>query len=286
MTDQITSAAPAAAPAPAPAPAAAPAPPSAWHAGLDADTQGWLQNRGLHTKDAAAAAIDLVQQNRNLEKLRGVPADRVLTLPSDPGDKASLDAIYNRLGRPAAPADYKLPTFETGEDRAVAEAMAPVFHANGLNPTQATTVYKAFVDYAVKEARDADAAAETAQAAAAAKLKADWGATYDTNVQVAKNVVSKLSVSEEQKAALVKVIGNDADVTRLFADIGQRTKEAGFVGGAAGYTGGASTPEAAKQRISELTRDPAFGRRYYANDAEAVALIRNLTRVAAGMAPA
>lgn len=278
-----------AAPAPAAPPAqpAQPAAPAAWHAGLDSDALGWVQNRGLDKLDAGAAALASIKQARELEKLRGVPADRLLTLPQDLNAKGALDAIYNRLGRPEKAEGYqfKFTAEMAAEEKSIADALAPGFHAAGLTQAQAAEIFNGFRDFANKAAAEAQAAEEAANAAGVQKLKDEWKDTFDLNLAIARATASKLGLDEETVAALEKSMGN-AGVVKMLQKIGAKSGEGNFVSGNAPQSFGVTTPEAAQERINSLRRDADFTRKYLSGDPEATKVMRDLTRVAAGGKPA
>src|SRR5690242_20907106 len=48
-----------------------------------------------------------LESYQNLEKMRGVPAERLLTLPDDKSDEATRNAFYEKLGRPKEAAGYE-----------------------------------------------------------------------------------------------------------------------------------------------------------------------------------
>lgn len=290
MSETITAApaapaAPAATPAPSAAPAAPAVPaPAAWHSSLDQETLGWAQNRGLDKLDQAGALLATIKQARELEKLRGAPADRLIQLPADPSLAGSMDPVYARLGRPATADGYKLEMAveDAAEADAVVKALAPSLHAAGLSQSQFNAVFKAVSEYAAKLSQESASATEAQAAANMAKLKQEWGSDFDANLVIAKRTAQKLGVDAETVDALEAALGSNTGVVKLFARIGAGSAEAAFVGGQAPL--GVGTAAGAEARIAELRKDPEFSRRYLAGDAEAVRTMKNLTLVAAGAA--
>src|SRR4051812_33433335 len=87
------------------APAAGTGAPAAFDwktAGLDDASAAFVAEKQF--KDMSTA----IQSHRNLEKLVGVPADKLLRLPTDDSPEA-WNAIYDKLGRPKDAAGYNLP---------------------------------------------------------------------------------------------------------------------------------------------------------------------------------
>jgi len=280
MTTETTPAQPAATAASAAAGADA-----NWFAGIEGDDLGWVQNRGLDKLDAKGAATNLLRQARELERLRGVPADRILALPQDATAAGALNPIFERLGKPKAANEYKFPApKDGGDDKDFVEWAAPVFHEANLTQAQAEVLYTKLRETAMKYETDKAAAQEMANAANIEKLKAEWKDTYEVNLQIARDTVRKLGATPEAIGALESALSN-TEVIKLFAKIGAKTGESPFVSGTS-LPAGVTTPEAAQQRLNELTRDMDFAKKVHSGDTEANRLIRNLSIVAAGGRPA
>lgn len=74
----------------------------AWYGSVDADTESYIKNKGWKGPG------DLLKSYTNLERLRGVGADKLLKLP-DFNNADEANAFYERIGVPKAPTDYKAP---------------------------------------------------------------------------------------------------------------------------------------------------------------------------------
>jgi hypothetical protein len=263
MTDD-TGSAPAPAPQPAPAPAPAPAPqPAAWHASFDDETRGWLENRGLHQKQQNEALTALVSTARNAEKKFGVPADRLLQLPAVLEAEGALDPIYDRLGRPKTPEEYRLaaPDANDAIGAKFANDMATTFHKAGLSAQQAQAVFNQIDSFVTGVYETETTSSESRRNAEMAALQAEWGDLFAVNKIWAQEAVKAIGATEEEINALATALDSDAKVVRFFAKLGQkRGGEAPFVSSnnpAIKYA--ATTPEAAKSRILELKQDPVLG---------------------------
>lgn len=281
-----SAAAPAAAPAAPATPApAAPAAPQ-WWSTLDSDNQGWVQNRGLHNKPIDQAMVDTIKQARELEKFRGVPAEKLMRWPDDPTQPGALDPILERLGRPKAPSEYQLPLEADGSDKDFAAQMAVKFHAAGLSQSQAEAAWKSFKELAVSVAAGEDEASTTAGAADMAALKTEWKDTYDLNVAIARQAVKGLNLDKATVDKIEEALGSSAAVIKLLNAVGQKGQEASFVSGSNAALGiGATTPEAARQRFNELKADPSFVQKWHAGDAPANKLVNDLLKVMGGQRP-
>lgn len=265
MSDGTGSApAPAPQPAPAPAPAApAPAAPAAWHSTFDDETRGWIENRGLHQKQQSEALTALVATARGAEKKFGVPEDRLIKLPASLDEDGALDPIYDRLGRPKTPDEYKLtaPDANDAIGAEFAKALANAAHKNGLSTRQAQEVFKSIDEYVTGIYEREETAAATRREADMAKLQAEWGETFGMNKLLAQEAAKAVGATAEEIDALTQALGSDAAVVKLFARIGQkRGGEASFIAGdnpVLKY--GATTPEAARSKIEEIKQDPVRG---------------------------
>ena len=81
--------------------AAAPSTPPSWTTGFTDELKGYVDAKGF--KDAQS----VVESYRNFEKIKGVPQERLLTLPEKDEDPSWND-VWKRLGRPDQPKDYQL----------------------------------------------------------------------------------------------------------------------------------------------------------------------------------
>lgn len=283
---ETTPATPAATDTPPAAPAPAPtAPAPAWHSAYQGEDLGWLQNRGYDKLGEKEALDALLKQTRSLESLRGVPADRLLTLPQDMTAENALDAVYARLGRPEKPDGYGFKPAEDGNDADYVTWISDLSHGLGLNPKQAEKLNLALRDTVAKSSSAEAEAAKIKSESEFAALKAEWKDTYDLNFQIAQDTARKLGVTDEQSDALEAALGSSAALVKLFAKIGVKSGEAPYVNGDAARGDAVTTPEAAQQKMNELMKDAAFVDRFYNNDTEARNTISRLSKIASGQRP-
>jgi hypothetical protein len=213
--------------------AAAAAPP--WHAGIEADTLGFWQNKGYPVDDPKALAGKLTEQYRSLEKHIGAPADRILRLPEKTDDVAGWNGIYSRLGVPAEAKDYDLSTVKHADGTDVDAAFADSLRAGllkgrvpkDLAPELAKAVIKSLDD---KQAADL-LVYKTKADAEMAELKKNWGPNYDFNHLKAMEGARKLGLTKEAAEALIGPMGN-AGVMEAMRKIGANTSEDAFHGAA------------------------------------------------------
>lgn len=227
----------------------------AWLPGATEDQVGYVQNKGWTDPK------QLLDGYQNLEKLRGVPAERLLTLPAAEADQATRDAFFEKLGRPKEAAGYEFSIGADGNDGGWNDVLKQSFHKAGLTTEQAKTV---ITDYAAKA--QADAAAEaTAQVTRVqgehAELLREWGAAANQNMDAARKGKELLKFSDADVDALGRSIGHKRAM-QLLHDVANRSGEAGFVSdsGPQGF-GNQMTPAQAKARLAELSADKDWAKR-------------------------
>jgi hypothetical protein len=202
-----------------PAPAAAPAP-ADWTSSFNDDLKGYVQNKGF--KDPSA----VLDSYRNLEKLVGVPADRVLKLPQDMEDPQALNEIYSKLGRPQSPTEYKLGDGKS-EDSEFQKWARGTFHELGLNRKQAETLaakYDQFLSGLATQSEEKQIQENKLQEDS---LKKKWGAAYDQNLGLAKRTAREFGIDGETIDKVESAVGF-TKLMELFSNIGQKLGEASF----------------------------------------------------------
>lgn len=271
---------PAAAPAAAPAsaPAAAPAEPPQWFSGFqDPQLREWVQAAGVKDPESAAAKA------LSLERMLGADrAGRTVVIPSDDDPKAWAD-VHAKLGRPAAPTDYKIPVPDGGDPQ-FAAAAAGAFHAAGLTAKQAESVSAWWNEHVGKQMAEANA-----QEAAALKkehdaLQADWGngPAYEQQKELARRAAVSLGLDAASIDALEKVAGF-SKVMKAFAKVGKSMGESEAVGMGERQSF-AITPEAAKGEKARLMADAEWrAKAQVPNSAQWAQLTRLNEVIAAGM---
>lgn len=239
-------------------------PPPEWFAKVtaDPDMKAWAESKGW--KDPATAdPFAIAQSYRNLETLFGADkAGRTLLLPKDADDKAALDAIYDKLGRPKTATEYEIELPE-GADTTFADTAKEWFHKAGLTKDQAKNVTEAY-----KAAElDAVQAQTTRHADEVDGLKKEWGAEFDKRVEVGKAAVKAAGMTDEHTKAIELAIG-PASAAKMFEFFGRN-----YVDGSPPEQSARTSPSfanmnpaQAKTKIDELYSDQAFMARYTSDD--------------------
>lgn len=260
-----------AAPAAGVAPTAQPAPGSVWSASFDEDTRAYVSNKGWKEP------TDLLNSYRNLERFAGGAKD-LLELPGPDADPTTLDAFYNRLGRPEDPDKYGLEVPQGGDPELV-NWFKSTAHKNGLTAKQAQALYTEWngMSGSLQEKLQQQQHQESAQAINT--LKGEWGQQYDSMIDMGKRAVAALGYDAGRLSAIEDKLGT-SEMLKLFATIGSKMGEDQFVDGGRDASGFGVTSESARQQISELKMDKEFMGQYLSGNKDAVAKMRRLMEAA------
>lgn len=262
-------AAPPASEAPVPSPVTTPAD---WTHNLAEDDRGWIQNKGW--KDPA----DAVRGYRELEKLRGVPADRLLKLPEKADDPAWAE-VHAKLGRPEKPEDYGIDTGDKEYDARISALM----HSKGVSKDVAKAIEgerTAYMTAKYEEAQKQWGIADKNEAEAVLK---EWGDGAEAQIEIARRYARQMGLDSDQLSKLNAAMGSGW-LMRFMAKAGASLGEAEFVGDK-GFARFGMTPEAAKSRMAELKNDPEWSAKYLAGNVEANADMKRLIAYANGQRP-
>lgn len=251
------------------APAGNPAPAApAWYApeGLDQNTVSQLGEL-VKTKGWKGPA-DALLSYQNLEKVFGADkAGRTILAPKSDDDAEGWNAVYNRLGRPESADKYELPVPE-GDDGSFAQSVAPVLHELGLTSRQAKGLAE-WWNQASASRIEMESESFAAQSEAEYKaLQSEWGAAASQNEELAKRAVVKFAkeagIDDQSFENMERAIGT-AKLMKLFHAIGSQFAEGTFISSDT-PTGGAMTPQAAKNKIAGMFTDQEFMNRYMNQD--------------------
>lgn len=247
-----------------------PAQATAWTDTLPDEAKEYVTAKGF--KDPGA----VIESYRNLEKLRGVPAERLLTLPGDATAEGAMDPVWDKLGRPEAPDKYTNALGE-GFDAGVFSKVAETAHKLGLNDNQFQGLQTIMAEQA--------ATLQEAQDKQAAEAFDKWKAGNTEGFETAARVMSTVGVDEAGLESLLS--GDKTALYDFLSKVGARSAEGKVVHGEQpkDSTFGMS-PERAKAKIAEKMEDAAFMKRYTSSNAQtrqsAIAEMESLHKAAAG----
>lgn len=253
--------------APPVVPPVVPPAPAAWHAGLEGEALGHVQNKGWAAMSPADAAKAAAQAHREAERLIGVPADQVLRLPKETTDEAGWSTVWGRLGKPADKADYDLSTVKFADGSAPADAFLDfartTAHSLNLSKDAAPRLAAEMVKFLDAAGTETAAVSTAALATEKAALATEWGPNQEANLFIAKQAAAKLGVDAAAVTALESVVGYAA-VMKMFQKVGTAIGEAKFISSDGPTGGGILTVEQAQAKMAALRADTDWGKRYFA----------------------
>lgn len=242
-----------------------------WMAGADDATRGYIQNKGFKNP------LEVVTGYQNLEKLRGVPSERLLQLPENVTDGESMRAVYERLGAGKTAEDYKLPVPE-GDNGEYAKEAAKWMHELGIPVHLGVKLAEKQNEYITQQREAITTQISERQAEQQEALKTDWGDKYDRNFTVAKGAAHTLGLDKETVDKLESVFGYDGTF-KLLHTIGQKFGEDRFISGD-GLVNLTPSQEEARAEIEMLKKDKEFSKKMVNGDVEANKKMQTLMKIA------
>jgi len=253
-----------------------------WYDTLQPDERGFIVNKGWDKLEPAAATQASIRAYREVEKLRGIPADEIARIPKDPNDESGWTALHQRLGMPATKDGYDFAALKFSDgtelDPAFVDTMRQAAFSARLGATAAQAMVGQFMRFL--EETEKQEATNTAFNATAEieKLKSNWGPHFETNSFVARRAAEVLGIPAEAIAALEKV-GDYATVMETMRKLGVAMGEARYITGEApGQTGPMSADQAAARK-TELMADQGFRLRVANGDAAAIRELNQIDEI-------
>lgn len=223
-----------------------------WHGMTDPADVAFIANKGW------SSPADVVKSYQGAEKLIGKNPSDLITIPRA-DDTDGFRAAMARLGMPAEAKDYKIEVPE-GIDPAYSDWARGKFHELGLTASQAEGLAKANNEYIAGLTKQAQQDYANNVAADKMALLKEWGAGHERMLNTAKAAASALEFTPEVVDAIEKQIGY-GETMKLFAKLGQKMSEDGFVGADAGGQKGFGdmvTPDEARAQWEEAKLDANF----------------------------
>lgn len=237
-------------------------PASTWTTGLDEETRGFVELR--QWKDPGA----LVKSYRDLEKLKGMPPERLAAIPDKADDADGWNALYAKLGRPDSPDKYEIVMPSEGGDEEFAKWARGAFHELGITGAQARALTEKWNEYAGQRMGADTESVKAEYAKEQEALKKEWGASYEQNLSAVKMAATQLGIPKEQLDALEGALGYGGLMRHLLT-VGTKLGEDSFVNGDGGKASFGLTPAGAKAKLSELRADSGFADRLIKGDVKA-----------------
>jgi hypothetical protein len=258
--------------------------PKTWFDGFADEDRGYILNKGWDKEDGTK---NLLTSYKNLEKLRGVPEERLLKLPEKIEDADGWSKVYEKLGRPEKPEGYEFKAPEGVElDAGRMSWAANMAHSIGLNKAQ----HKALVENTLKYETETQTAfaqkAEQERVTSLAKLNDEWGSAKDERVHLAERGLMHF-MDDKSEAAVAKIqqVMGHAEVMKMFAKIGESIGE-DKIPSADGDRPFGYSPEQAKSDMQQLNAALAGDRKrlaaYNEGKGEDYEKMQKLLKIATG----
>lgn len=210
---------------------------------------------------------DLAKSFVNTKKMVGA---NVIAVPTDVSTEGEWQEYHKAGGRPETVADYNLKAPEGFPEAALEqvfskarlEAWQERFFKGGVSKKAADLFIAEFANDMIADMQALNQSKETEAAELKSGLATDWGAAFEQkkhlgNIamnEAASSMVNGQSVvNEEFKARLVQKAGNDPDIIRAFANLGEKFAEGKPPGFAA-----IPTPSDYQDQIDKLMQDPLY----------------------------
>lgn len=132
---------------------------------------------------------------------------------------------------------------------------AEIVHAHKLTPGQAKGLWEAYQSETVTSYRNATESFKTQMAQVVNSLKAEWGDTYDANIDLGQTVINKFSGDDQTKEFITALMLKDPRSIKFLAQIGNQFAENKV--GDFQMKRFSLAPEEAKEEWNKIVKDPA-----------------------------
>ncbi len=239
-----------------------------WNQSLDEDlrTEKSLESF-KHAKSKDELTALLAKSFVNTKKMVGA---NVISIPTDISTEGEWQEFHKAGGRPDTVADYNLKAPEGFPEAALEqvfpkarlEAWQERFFKGGVSKKAADHFIAEFANDMIADLQTMNQSKESEMAELKSGLATDWGAAFEQkkhlgniamNEAASSMVNGQAVVNEEFKARLVEKTGNDPDIIRAFANLGEKFAEGKPPGFAA-----IPTPSDYQDQIDKLMEDPLY----------------------------
>jgi hypothetical protein len=156
-----------------------------------------------------------------------VGADKI-PVPNKFATEKDWDAVYEKLGRPATPGEYKYDLAEDHNfDAEALNSFSDQAHKLGLLPGQANGVVKFYNEAMSKIQQEQETTAVAARENSTKELKQEWGQAYPQKISQASNLAKSVGASElfDTNLADGTKLGDHPVMIRAFAELASKMGE-------------------------------------------------------------
>lgn len=195
-----------------------------WQDRLTADLKGALEAKRFANDDKGL--VDMATSYLNLEKLVG--QDKV-PIPKDANDKEGWERWSKAMGVPSEPTGYnfediKYPDNMKGKEVNKAE-FSQVAHQLRLTPTQAAGLWKVYNDSNISGYQKQLGTMQDRLQKMVTNLKSEWGAAYETNVEIGQAVISQFSDDQDMNDFITSQMLSDPRGVKFMKKLGEQFAE-------------------------------------------------------------
>jgi len=194
-----------------------------WKQGIPEDIRA---DKSLESiKDIGSLAKSYIHSQRL------VGSDRI-PVPNKHATDEDWNAVYEKLGRPKTPGEYKYDIPENANvDTASLNNFSDQAHKLGLLPTQANGMVKFYNEMVSQSIKDADTKALVSRENSTKELKQEWGQAYDSKLSkagtLAKSIVDKKLLAAPMADGTM--LGDHPLMIRAFAMLSDKMGEDNIV---------------------------------------------------------
>jgi hypothetical protein len=190
-----------------------------WRDGLPAE----LKNDPNIAKfnDPASLAKSYVEAQKLIGK-------KAVELPNEAWKPEQWNDLFDKLGRPKSPADYKFNTEiipEGRRDEAMEKYFAEKMHTNGLTQKQAEELHKEFIGFNMQREQAIQQEIAKKNEVAMTQLKQEWGDAFNAKADAAFRAAKEFGGQELAQVLQETGLGNHPVMVKMFAKIGEKISE-------------------------------------------------------------
>jgi len=188
-----------------------------------------------------------------------------IPLPGENAKPEDWAMVYDRLGRPTKPEEYKLSDVKLPEGLQVEETYVQGFkakaHELGFNNQQIDGLWKFYTDVQTQAYQKMVEDNQKANTEAEQSLRKEWGTAYQEKVALATKVL-KLTAGDDFEVLKGK-LGSDPLAIKFLANLGSKISEDSLGDAPKAY---GMTPDEAKAEISKIQGEMISNPKHPLND--------------------
>ncbi len=260
--------------------------PKGWKSNLSNDLRGAPFMSKFEDTNEGLGKV--VESYANLEKLLG---HEKVPIPKDEKDVEGWARYNTAMKVPSKPEGYSLPDAKLPEslkglvlDK---DKFATIMHANHIPPSQANSMWDVYQKENVAIYNQHIESLQKQLDVSINTLRQEWGAAYDTNVQIAQEVINQFAPDKETGEFITASLLKNAGAVKWLKSVGEQFAENKV--GEFNIKRFAITPDEAQAEITKLTSDmngPYFNLKRTHSKAEQDATVKRVTDLRAVVAKA